>query len=217
MNHTQRIEQYLREGRTVSGGKGDQTAKSAETSSAAFQSTLQNAFAAQFGKQSGVLNFLNNRLTSQINNPTGFTPATKEALNTNAIQTTASQFQNADKAAQEQEAAHGGSGLPSGVDAQIQGQLQGQAAGQLSSELNANTVADAEQQQKDYWSAVSSLSGVASAEDPLGYASGSNGASAGIADLSQAYNASNQSQLLGALGGIAGGVGAAAGGYLGKK
>jgi hypothetical protein len=175
---------------------------------------LQNAFGAQFGKQQGVLNFLNSRLTNQVENPTGFTPQTKAALNTNAIQNTASQFQNADKAARARIAEQGGNGLPSGVDAQIEGQLQGQAASQLSGELNQNSIADADQQQKNYWSAVSGLSGTAQMEDPLGYASGANGSSAGIADLSGAYKSSQSSQLLGALGGIAGGVGTAVGGAL---
>lgn len=199
MTWTERIEQYITVGLTVSGGKGDSTAKSAEKATAAFQKTLQTSFASQFGKQSNVLNFLNNRFMSGVENPTGFTPQTKAALNTNAIQTTAGQFQNALKGAQEREAAQGGNGLPSGVQAQITGQLEGQAASQLSGELNQNTLEDAQQQQRNYWANVSGLSGVASQFDPLGYAGGSNSASAGIADLSNANTNANANSFTGAL------------------
>jgi hypothetical protein len=63
---------------------------------------------------------------------------------------------------------------------------------------------------------VNALNGVAAEENPLGYASASSTAGGTVAGLSQAVTASNQSQLLGALGGIvggaAGGLGTAIGG-----
>jgi hypothetical protein len=71
-------------------------------------------------------------LESLISNPQGYTPAQMAALNSKAIDTTASQYQNALKTEQAQTAAQGGSGLPSGVHAQIKGQLAGAAANQVS-------------------------------------------------------------------------------------
>lgn len=209
MTHRDRINLYISEGRTVSGGKGDQTALGAEKSSSNFANTLQGAFSAQYGKQSAVNSFLTSKLTDMATNPTGFSAAGKAAMNTGAIQDTASTYQSALKAQQANSAVHGGNDLPSGVQAQIQGQLGGAAAGQLSGELNQNAVADAQLQNQNQWNALSGLQNVSNADDPLGFAGASTGATGNIADLSQAYTASNQSQLMSTLGGVVGGVGAA--------
>ena len=83
MNWTATIERYIAEGRTVSGGKGDPAIKEQEQQQQAFNTQLQQTFSQQFGKQSGILNFLNQKLTNQVNNPQGFTPAQMAALNTN--------------------------------------------------------------------------------------------------------------------------------------
>ncbi len=62
------------------------------------------------------------------------------------------------------------------------------------------------------------LSGnIVNSQNPLGYAGAATSGSNAVAGLSQAVTASNQSQLLGALGGIAGGVGTALSGPLGSK
>lgn len=209
MTHRDRISLYLSEGRTVSGGKGDQTDLAAEKSSKAFSDTLQNAFTAQYGKQSAVNSFLTSKLTDMATNPTGFSATGKAALNTGAIDSTAASYQNALKAQQANSAVHGGNDLPSGVQAQIQGQLGGAAAGQLSGELNSNAVADAQLQNQNQWNALSGLQGVSNADNPLGFAGASTSATGNIAGLSQAYTASNQSQLMSTLGGIVGGVGGA--------
>ena len=215
MTWTERIEQYLREGRTVSGGKGDQTAKASEVASAAFQNTLTQAFKTQFAKQQGVLDFLNGKLTASVNNPQGLSPTAKAALDTGAIEGVGGQYQNALKTEQAQTAARGGSDLPSGVEAQIQGQLSGAAAGETSSELRNNALVDEQLKQQNYWNSVNGLNGVSAQINPLGYSGEANSAGNTTAGLSQAFTASNQSQLLGALGGIVGGglSGWASGGF----
>ena len=208
MTHTQKIEQYIRENRPVSGGKGDSTVSAAEKSQAGFQSTLQNAFATQFANQQGVLKNLTSSLTAQQNNPQGFTNAEFQAANSNAINTTAAQEQNAIRAAQNSAAAHGG-GLPSGVQEQVAGQIAGAGANQLSGELNQIQEQSAELANQNYWNATKGLEDVGSLENPNQFAASDNSAASSIANLSEAETASDQSQLLGALGGIAGGVGAA--------
>jgi hypothetical protein len=190
--------------------KGDSTAKASEQAQASFTNTLQQSFAQQFANQSNVLNFLNGKLTAQVNNPQGYTPAQMAALNTQAIQGTAQQYQNASQAANQAIAARGGNGLPSGVNAQIQGQLAQGAANTESSALMNNQINNANLQQQNYWNALNGLSGVASQYNPNGFAGSANSGAGEVANLSNAYTNSNQSQLLGALGGV---VGGAAGGF----
>jgi hypothetical protein len=211
---TLRIEQYLREGRPVSGGKVDKTAQAAEKSQAAFTTTLQNAFKAQFANQQGVLDFLKGKLEPGITNPQGFDPATKTALNSNAIEQNAVAFQNATKAQQAQAAAHGdGSSLPSGVQEQIQGQIAGQAAGQKAGALNEIQLEDAQLKQSNYWNSVNALNGVAAQVNPLGYAGDANSGSNSVAGLSDAVSTSQKSGFWNTLGNsFSGSLGSALGG-----
>jgi len=207
---TSRIEQYLREGRTVSGGK-DETAKNAEISSNSFMKTLQSAFSSQFANQAGILGFLNNKLQAGISNPQGASPQALAAERTMATEGVAKDFAHATVAAQDQIAAHGGNGLPSGVDAQIRGQIAGQAATANSGAQNDITIANENLRQSNYWNAVKGETGVASLEDPLGYAGGSNNAAGAVAGLSNAYTSSD---VFGnaIAGGLGTGIGSALGG-----
>jgi hypothetical protein len=201
------IDRYIREQRPVSGAKGDSTDKSAEESSAAFQTQLQSAFSQQFASQQNLLNFLGSKFQSIINNPQGYSPATMAALNTNAIDTAATLYQNSLKGVQSRMAATGGAtALPNGVQAQIAGQLAGQEANTEAGSLQQAQLANQAQEQQNYWSALNGLSGVAQEQNPLGYASGANNAASTVAQGSQAFTASNQNPLLGVLGGIVGGA-----------
>jgi hypothetical protein len=198
---------------------GDSTAKSAEKSQASFANTLQNAFSQQFGSNTSVLNFLNGKLTAAVNNPQGFSPQMLAAARTQAIQGTASQYANAQQAVNGAIAAKGGSTLPSGVNAQIQGQLAQGAANQESSQLGNIDIANAQQQQSNYWNAVGGLTGVAQAYNPTGFAGQATGANSAVGGLSEAYSKSQSAGLLGGLSsslgsglgaGLSGGLGTAA-------
>ncbi len=219
MTHRQRIEQYLREGRTVSGGKEDTSAKGTEKSTSNFTNQLFSAFSQQFGAQSSILSFLTNKMTSQVNNPQGFSPEMKAALNTQATQGTAADYAKAQQATNAVNAAHGGNGLPSGVQAQLNA---GNAAGAAAEQSQAQTsigVADAQQQQQNYWNAVNGLNGTAAMYNPTSYAGAGTGAANAVAGLSQAVSQSQQtgfsnmltnsfaSGLGGSLGKFAGGGG----------
>src|SRR5579859_4003900 len=118
MSWTATIERYLAEGRTVSGGKDDKTIASQETQQAGFNKQLSSIFTQAFGKQSGILSFLTNKLTSIANNPNGLTPEAKAALTTQNTEGAAKDFAAAQTATQSIEAGRGGSSLPSGVSAQ---------------------------------------------------------------------------------------------------
>ena len=201
----------------VSGGKGDSTLKAQEQAQANFTKTLMKAYKTQFAQQSQILSFLTNKLTPLINNPQGFSPETLASMRTQATEGTARSFQQGQQALNEAEAARGGSVLPSGVDAQLRAEGTNAAAAQNTASQQAITLADEQQKEQNYWNAVNALSGNAAQYNPIGYAGQATSGSGAVADLGSAYKSSQSSQLLGALGGLAGGVGSALGGYFGSK
>lgn len=186
--------------------KGDSTLRSQEKSQAAFTGTLMSTFKTQFANQSGILNFLSGKLQPMINNPQGYSPEALAAMRTGATETGATQFGNAQKALQESEAARGGNGLPSGVDAQLTAQNANSAAAQESQAQEGITLQNEQQKQNNFWNATNALNGVAAEENPIGYAGQSTAGSQAVGDLGTAYKNSQSSQLLGALGGLAGGA-----------
>jgi hypothetical protein len=197
--------------------KGDNTLKQSEQQQAAFQAQLMQVFQKQYGDQSEVLKFLRGKLEPMLDHPTGYSDSAKAAMRAQAVDTIASQYDNAQKAVQGIQFARGGRDLPSGVDAMQIGALKGSQASDTAGALNTIELNDENLKESNYWNAMNVLSGnVASQFNPLGYAGQATSAGEATANLGQAYNASKQSQLLGALGGIAGGAGAALGGYFGK-
>lgn len=208
-SHHDRIERYLTEGRTVSGGKGDNVAKSTERSQAAFNSLLQSAFKTTFGENQAILGRIDSIFKGIIANPQGFTPTTLAALNTNNTERTATDYQNATKAAQATMAARG-TGLPSGVNAQVEGQIAAAAAGEESSGQRQIALVNEQQRQSNFWNALSGEERVAAADSPLGFGSESNSSAGTVANLSQAYTQSQGPGIGAVLGGIAGGAATAA-------
>jgi hypothetical protein len=197
--------------------KGDNTLKQSEQQQAAFQAQLMQVFQKQYGDQSEVLKFLRGKLEPMLDHPTGYSDSAKAAMRAQAVDTISNQYDNAQKAVQGIQFARGGRDLPSGVDAMQIGALKGSQASDTAGALNTIELNDENLKESNYWNAMNVLSGnVASQFNPLGYAGQATSAGEATANLGQAYNASKQSQLLGALGGIAGGAGAALGGYFGK-
>lgn len=192
---------------------GDSTAKAAEQSQANFSNTLQQIFTKQYGQQSAILNFLTNKLEPQIENPQGYSDTALNSMRTSATDQIATQYQNAQKALQNQQFENGGENLPSGVNEMQTGALRMGQASDTAAAQNQITQQNEQLKEQNYWNAVDALSGNASQYNPQSYAGASTSAGNSVAGLSQAYTASNQSQLLGALGGIAGGAGSALAGY----
>lgn len=206
MTHRERIETYLREGRTVSGGKGSQTDRTAAHSELSFMTTLQNAFKMQFANQAKVLSYLQGRFTSMAENPAGFSPETLAAMKSQAINQNAADVQNAQRSAQQIAASHGGTGLPSGVQAQISGQIASSGANALSGNLNQIAIENGMLQNQNYWKAVQGLGGIASEFNPLGYAGGSSSTANALTGLSEASTAADKSGFLGAFSNSLGGA-----------
>lgn len=205
--------------------KGDSTDSATEQAQqeeaaqqAAYNKSLMDIFTQQFGAQQGVLNYLKGQMQPMIENPQGYSPQELTSMRTTADDTLSNQYQNAQKTLNAQEFANGSRDLPSGVNDQLNGSLLASEAADKSNAQNTITQSDANLKQQNYWNAVNVLNGVATEENPLGYAgAATNAANAGtsaansVANLSQAETSSQQSGLMSVLGGVAGGVFGAAG------
>lgn len=213
MTHRERIDMYIRLGYTVSGGKGSQTDQTAAHQSLSFMENLQSDFKSLFGKQQQVLSFLQGKLTQMFTNPQGFQPATMTAMQSNATNTVAQQTAQAEQAAQLSSAAHGGTGLPSGVQAQVAGDIAAAGSNQLAGEKNQIQIANGQLQNQNQWTAENALFGTAEAQNPLGYASAAGSTGGEIANLS---NASTQADQSGFLGKFANSFGSSLGSSLGS-
>jgi hypothetical protein len=189
--------------------KGDSTAKAAEVDQASFDKSLMAIFQSQYAKQAPILDYLSGKMQAQINNPSGYTPDQLTAMRTGATDTDASQLTNAESTLNNQiSMASGGSKLVgvSGAEVQQKAALLDAEAQKQATDQNAITTQNANLQQQNYWNAVNVLSGTAAQYNPQSYASGATSGSGAVASASNAYTNSNQSQLLGALGGVVGGA-----------
>lgn len=197
--------------------KGDNTAKAAEVQQMQFSQQLMQVFQTQFGRQSAILNYLTGVMKPQVAaGGEGYSPAALNAMRASATDNISNEFNHEQQALNEREFAQGGRDLPSGVNAQINAGLGAEEAAQKAGAENQITLANEDLKQKNYWNAVNVLNGNAAQFAPNSYANSANQGSGEVANLSQAVTAANQSQLLGALGGIAGGAGSAIAGYYGK-
>ena len=190
--------------------KGDSTASSEEKSQASFTNTLQQAYQTQFATQQNELNFLNGKMQSQINNPTGYSAPTLASMRTSATDQIAAQAQNAQRASQQREDLEGGQNLPSGVNAQINAGEETAAGQDIANTQNQITQANANLENSNYWNAVNSEEGVAGQENGTGTAGAVNGAAGSVAGLSQAVTAADGPSIGSILGGVATGIGGAA-------
>ena len=191
--------------------KGDSTAKAAEQQQAAFNAQLMSIFQQQFGRQSAIFDYLKGKMQPMIDNPTGYSPEALAAMRTSATDQLSNGYQNAQKALQTREFADGGRDLPSGVNAQLDSSLLTAEAADKSNAQNNITLANENLKQQNYWNALNVLNGVAVQENPLGYANSATAGSGAVANLSNAFTASQGPGWGSILGGVAGGVLGAAG------
>jgi hypothetical protein len=170
------------------GPSPQQTAEAA--SQEAFAQTLQANYNTNFANNEAILGHLTNVLTPIAEagpNQQGFSAGEKATLNTNAIDTTGANYNNAARAVQGQLSGRGTPGGPqSGVDQQINASIASQAAGQASTEENQIEQADYATGRANFNNAVSGLGGVAAQYNPNGSASVANsGASAAYSEAEQ--------------------------------
>jgi hypothetical protein len=185
----------------VAEGKGSGTTQTAERQQAAFNKTLMDTFTTQFNSQQGVLNFLKGKLMPMVNKPTGYAQDALNAMRTSATDTLSGNYQNAQRALQNNlNQKNGGSDLPAGTDQQLQAALFGAEASDKSAAQNNITLQNENLKQSNLWNAVNGLNGITAQENPLGYAGAANSGSSAVASLSQANTQANDSGFLGHLG-----------------
>jgi len=193
------------------GGASDgQKAISAETGS--FYRELHGAYGEQFGKFSSILSNLHDAWTPILNggiNQQGFSADERAARNSSAINSTATNYQHASQAVNEQLAARGGGNvvLPTGSVDSINAGIATSAAQDLSSKQNEIVREDYATGRQNFLNAAGALSGVAGQENPLGFAgaAGSEGDQAFKMDTQiQQENNSWKNDLIGGITGIAG-------------
>ncbi len=211
--------------------KGDDTAQASEQEQlqlqqqqAQYNSQLMGLMQTQFGSQQGVLSYLTSKMQPLIDNPTGYDQQTLTSMRTSADDNLSTQYQDAQKALNQEEFSNGSRDLPSGVNDQLNASLLNSEATDKANAQATITAQDAALQQQNKWNAVNVLSGVAAQDNPLGYASAATGeanaaTSAGdsVANLSQANTAASGPTIGSILGGVTGGIFGAAGNAGGFK
>ena len=139
-----------------------------------FMNTLQQDFGTAFAGQQNILSGLTKSLTSTLNagpSQFGFSAPEVSALNSLAIQSNATAYENARAAAgAASAAAGGGANLPTGAAAATQAQLAQNAAVNQSNALLGIQEAGFKQGAENYKESVSGLSTVAGLENPSGLA-----------------------------------------------
>lgn len=179
----------------------------------------------QQASQNSLLQANQAALSPYLSGNQGFTPQQMAAMNSQALDQNALQYNGATQATNAQLAARGeglGNTPASGVQAGAYGNLQAQKAGNLSNSLQTVTLNNAQQALANQFNAASVLSGNAQtyAGNVGTYGTGANSA---LNNLTSAQANTWQSQLGkaagaavgGALGGATGGIGNAAVGNLG--
>jgi len=192
--------------------KGDSTAKAAEQQQASFDASLMNIFQSQYATQKSQLDYLTAKMKPMIDNPTGLSPEALASARTSATDTNSQQYRNAQAALNnEVSQASGGSKLTgvAGANVQADAALAAAEANQEATSQEGITAQNEALKNSNYWNAINALNGTAAMQNPLGYASAATGGSDAVSNLGNTVNAANQSQLLGALGGVVGGIGGA--------
>jgi hypothetical protein len=192
------------------GASGAQNTLSAESGN--FYRELHGAYSEQFGKFKSILSNLHDAWTPILNggiNQQGWSAEERAARNSAAINNTATNYQHVSQAVNEQLAAKGGGNvaLPTGADAQINASIATSAAQDLSNQQARNTAEDYATGRQNFLNAAGALSGVASAENPLGFAGATSGSGDEAFKQATQINQENNSwknDLIGGLTGIAG-------------
>lgn len=195
--HTIRIERYIREGRTVSGGCGasSQQKDIANQQQQNFQQLAGNAQQV-FGDSSQIFKDLTSSFAPIVAagpGQSGYTPAELAALRSSAITNTGQQYKNAAAAAGERIAASGGGNavLPSGTVAGVEGNIANAGAAQTAGQLTNIDIQNAEVGRQNWMNAAGVLAGAPNVFNPATNSSreGTSAGSAAMTSANDVYNA----------------------------
>ena len=189
--------------------KGDKTANAAEVAQNTFDQQLMSIFTQQYGKQTHLINYLTGKMQPIVNangQGYGYSPATLTSMRTNATDTIAQQFKNAQAGVNAAAVRTGGSALPSSVSTMIESSLAPAEAEAQSQAQNNITLANAQLENSNYWNAISVLNGQVPQFNPLGYSGNATSGGNTVANLSGAVTAANGPTIGQILGSVAGGA-----------
>jgi hypothetical protein len=202
------------------------TQQQLQTEEANFYATQIDAYNkayANFSDISGRLNAQFAPIIAKGPNQFGFSDAELATLNSQAIEGTANEYNKAQKALNENEAALGGGNsnenITSGGAASLREELAATGAGVQSHELQGIQQAGYAQGYQEYQNAVNGEEAVAAGWNPNSFSSSANGA-AGTANNEANAIAAEQSSVWGSVLGALGGIGGAFAGdfsFGGKK
>ena len=175
--------------------------------SANLASTANSDFLSRFAGQTDTINSLSNILQNVQNGKLlpGFSAQTLAALNTQAIDTTAGNFRNAQQATNNANAARGtGSGLETGTQAQENATIASQAAGQLSSQQQQIQLANQNQAQQNTATALGGYNALAGIQNPLGFGGLTTQANSNAFSQANTVQQENNQEQADIAGGVAG-------------
>lgn len=195
--------------------------KAAESAQADLASEMSKDFATEFGQNQAILGSLTSALEPIITagpNQQGFSPTELNALNSQAVNSTAIGAQNASVAAANKEATAGGgsAAIPSGANQQINAMVNNSAAQNLSNEQNQIAQSNYATGRQNFFTAEGELAAAPGTLENPTTAAGSaatNSNSAWMSDATQIQQANDQ--WVGDLFGMIGSIGGAALGHLG--
>jgi hypothetical protein len=212
-------ESYEYEGPVMQCCGPSSASESIANQSEGFSTTIQGDFASRFAGQNDTIANLGNILQNVQNGKLlpGFDAKTLASLNTSAIDTTSSNYKNAEQATNNANAGRGGnSGLQPGTVGQENATIASNAAGQLSSQQQQIQLADEQQSQQNTTTALKGYNVLAGIENPVAFGK------LGVQASKDAFNESDeiqqeknqeQSDIAGGIAGLAtGGLTALAGG-----
>ena len=180
------------------------------SSQSAFFGQLMSSYQQNFGNQQAIFSSIRDALSPIMHagpDQMGFSAAENAALTGNAINATAAGARNAQVIAAS--SAGGNTGVTTGGQKQLEAAIASGATQNLSRNLNEINLANAATGRQNFFNAEAGLSGLASLENPIGYAGAANNAGGqAFNEATQIQNMKNQEQadIGGAITGLAGGL-----------
>ena len=180
----------------------------------AYYQQMQQMTAEQYAAQQAIYGPMAKQFQSIFNagpNQEGFSQAEKDTLNSQAVEGTAENYQQAARAVNQQLAAQGGGNdyMPSGGNDQLKQEVANSAAGNESQQETQIKMADYQQGYNEWQAAGEGLQAIAAGDNPLGYANATTNSGSAVANTANQI-AQEDNSWFNAVLGAAGSLGSAA-------
>lgn len=195
---------------------GDSTEQQTEQAQAQLTQSLDADLKTTFGEQQATQAQLKGIYTQMLTNPQGLPGSEIAGARTSAIDNAAAGTAAAQRGAAAVASRGGGDALPSGVTAQVGGDIASAGAASLDSNLTGINIANAQAKQQNMYTALNGLGDVDQIYNPTSFSNSAASNANSVANLGQAYLASQQAGWQDAAGIISGvgGLASAATGFV---